>query len=42
MKWIMPDKMYVILEEKNEDTEEITKKIVSIPKIIYNKYKGLN
>jgi len=42
MKWIMPDKMYVILEEKNEDTEEITKKIVSIPKILYNKYKGLN
>ena len=42
MKWIMPDKMYVIVEEKNEDTEEITKKIVSIPRILFNKYKGLN
>ena len=42
MKWVMPDKMYVILEEKNEDTDEITKKIVSIPKILFIKYKGLN
>ena len=42
MKWVMPDKMYVILEEKNEDTDEITKKIVSIPKILFYKYKGLN
>ena len=42
MKWIMPEKMYAILEEKDEDLDEITKKIINIPKILLKKYKELN
>ena len=44
MKWIMPEKMYNIVEEKNEEIEEdiVKKKIVRIPEKLIEKYKGLN
>ena len=40
----MPEKMYNIVEEKNEEIEEdiVNKKIVRIPEKLIEKYKGLN
>ena len=41
MKWIMPEKMYNIVEETTED-EIVIKKLVSIPEILIEKYKQYN